>query len=576
MRGEPRRAREQRRQRGSSAPCKDSAAEGPAPSPCLARPDDARGVELVHGIHQFGVRHHRLLRLLRVLLQRLQEHLDLRVVHDLLNLRIGHCMADLFLIDLAAIRLRDLHDDLLLAPLAFLVVWLDREALVVGLQGFVVLLHEEVGGTLPGIGLHECGIQPQALLDVLERIGMCHELSQGGRAIRVELGIRRVPLDRLVVLCLGVSILVPLEELVALLLVHLGLRWVEVALLLMLLLGALQLPEGISGLPVVVLCQGFVVHPNGRLEILPFLEDGRNPIEDLCHLLEGGAAWVGGVDLVAALDDVPERCERSVVVLGAHLDEDRTLVVDVREVVGLLLDSLVVHLESLLELLLLVELVALILEIVGLLLRRGAVVWRLFLLRLLLFGRRPGWRPALRRVPRRALDVAVGAHRGDVDALHGHDDLQDAGVLLHRLHEHLLLHGRVALPQLHHHGDLLHQVRVLHVLLDLWVLGRGSGQRSGVEVAEEAAAAAAAAAHPGARDLVLGVGGLLQALLERRVLWRELETGLVSVDCVVVLPQEVLGQALACVTFRPIRLQLHTLGAVLKCLIILRQRRIAS
>lgn len=68
-------------------------------------------------------------------------------------------------------------------------------------------------------------------------------------------------------------------------------------------------------------------------------------------------------------------------------------------------------------------------------------------------------------------------------------------------------------------------LRIFHVLLVLQILGRGSRRRRG-NVA--GASSGTAAAHPGARDLVLGVGGLPQVLLRRQVFGCEQDTGLLG------------------------------------------------
>mmetsp|Transcript_42893 Transcript_42893/g.127116 ORF Transcript_42893/g.127116 Transcript_42893/m.127116 type:complete len:575 (-) Transcript_42893:207-1931(-) len=539
----------------------------------LAGPDDAGGHELVDRLLQLGVRHHRLLRLLGVVLHVLEEHVDLRVVEDVLDLGVGHRVADLLLVHLsAAAGLLDLHDHLLAPVYALLVAGLDLETFLVGLQGLVVLLHEEVRGALAGVGLDELGVQLQALLQVLQGIRVRHQLRERGRSVGVDLGVLRVPLHALVVLGLGLDPLLLLEELVALFPVLLSLDGVHVALLLVLLLVPLDFPQGVPRRAVVVLGQGLVVVLDGLIVLFSLLVHGRHAVEDLRHLLEGGAARARGVHLVAPVEEVLADLNHLVVLPLAHLDEGRALVVVVRDVVRLLLDRLVVHLQGLLQLLLLVQLVALGLELVRLLLLRRALVGRRLVLLLLLLRRR---RASIRGEPGLA-HVAAGAtltHGADVDALHSHEDLEHAGVLVHHLHEHLLLHAGVAGPELQDHLQLLHQGRVLDVLRDLRVLRRGRRQRGRVHGHAHATATATATC---AGDLVLGVGSLAEALLEGRVLGRQLEARLVGVDGVVVLPEEVLGQPLARVALGPVGLQLHALGAILKRLIVLLEGGVAG
>mmetsp|Transcript_86260 Transcript_86260/g.243040 ORF Transcript_86260/g.243040 Transcript_86260/m.243040 type:complete len:479 (-) Transcript_86260:224-1660(-) len=477
-------------------------------------------------------------------------------------------MADLLLIDLpAAARLGDLVDDLLLAVLALLVVRIDCEALIVGLHGLVVLLHEEVDNTLPGVGLHELGVQPQALLQVLERIGIRHQLREGGRAVGVHLGVDRVPLDALIVLSLGLNVLLLLEELVALLAVLLGLCGIDVRILVVLLLGPLELAQSIPGDPVVVLHQCPVVIIDGGIEVHLLLVDGGQTIQDLGHFFEGCAARVGAVDFVPPGDDIFQGLDRLVPILCSHLDPDSALVVHVEKLVGLLLDGLVVHLECLLELFLLVQVVALRLELVGLLLFGSALVRRLLLFGFLLLRRRARGRGC--RAAGRAAHLVCAGHRADVHALHRHDNLQDPGVRLHDLHQHLLLHARGRLTQLHDHLDLLHQLFVLHVSCNFRVLHCNCSEGGRVEGETTKATTTTTSTDAGTKHIVLGIAGLFQALLQRRILRCQLEAGLVGVDRVVIFLQEVLCKALASVALGPIRLQFHTLCAILQCLLVL-------
>mmetsp|Transcript_89837 Transcript_89837/g.258958 ORF Transcript_89837/g.258958 Transcript_89837/m.258958 type:complete len:541 (-) Transcript_89837:218-1840(-) len=532
--------------------------------------DDAGGHELGDGLLQLDVRRHRLLGLCRVLLHLPEEHADLRVMQNVLDLGIRHGMLDLLLVDLlAAARLGDLGKDLLLALLALLALRVQGQAFVVRLQGLVVLLHEKVGRAFPGVRLHERGVQLEALVQVLQRVGVREELGESRGAVRVELGVLGVPLYSLVILGLGFNILLLLEELVALFSVLLRLRRVQVGFLLVLLLGALKLPKRVPGETVVVFHQGLVVHLDGLVELFPLLVHRGHSAVHLGHLLERRAARASTVDLIPSVDLVLQASKDLVVMLWAHLDPHRALVVVIRQVVGLLLDGLVIHLQGLLKLLLLVQLVALRLELIGLLLLGGAVIRRRLFLFRLLFSRR---RLVLLLGPRPHL---LGAHSVDIDALHGHDDLQDAGVLVHHLHEHLLSHRLITSPQLHQHLNLLHEVLVLHVLLDLRILRCGARQGGGVETAEQPAAGTTCTGA-GASDSVLGVAGLLQPLLQHGVLRRQLKAGLVGVDGIVVLGQEELGKALPRVTLRPVRLQPHALGAVLQRLIVLLERCIAS
>mmetsp|Transcript_4244 Transcript_4244/g.12397 ORF Transcript_4244/g.12397 Transcript_4244/m.12397 type:complete len:328 (+) Transcript_4244:227-1210(+) len=269
----------------------------------LARADDASGHQLRHRLPELLVRHHGLLRLLGVLLHLLQEHVDLGVVQDLLDLGVRHRVRDLLLIHLAApVGLLNGGQHLLPALRALVVVRVQFEACLVGLQGLVILFHEEVGSTLPRVRLHERRVQLQALVQVSQSVWVREQLRQCGCAIGVELGICWIPLDCLVVLTLSFSPFLLLEEVVALPAVLLGLVRVQVAFLLKLLLSPLELPQRVPRLPVVVLCQRLVVILNGLTEILLLLVNGCHPREHLRNLLEGRTTRVRTVDLISSVD----------------------------------------------------------------------------------------------------------------------------------------------------------------------------------------------------------------------------------------------------------------------------------
>mmetsp|Transcript_76943 Transcript_76943/g.243139 ORF Transcript_76943/g.243139 Transcript_76943/m.243139 type:complete len:407 (-) Transcript_76943:413-1633(-) len=406
-------------------------------------------------------------------------------------------MADLLLIDsVASADLCNLAHDLFAALLALLVAGVQLEALLESLEGLVVLLHEEVRGALSGVGLHERGVQLQALIEISQRIWVCQQVGEGCSSVGVELDVLRIPLDCLVVLRLGIRPVLGFEELVALLSMDLRLGRVHVALLLKFVPGPLTVPEGIPGVPVVILREGLLVKLDGFVVLLPLLVNGRHAGKDLCDLLERRPSWVRAIDLIPPLDEVLARLQDLVVVLFAHLDPHRTPVVVVSKVVRHLFHSLVIHLQRLLELLLLVQLIALGLELVRLLLLGSPAVRRrrrLLLPRLL--GGRRGGAPGSAQV--------LGLRRAHLDALHGHEDLKQALVLLQHLHEQRRIHLAAALAGLHDQVELLHELLVLQVLLDLGAPGCGHRQCAGVEASQKPSARARS------WDLVLGIHGLL-------------------------------------------------------------------
>ena len=104
----------------------------------------------------------------------------------------------------------------------------------------------------------ELGVALEALVAVLHRLGVCHELSVGGGAVRVEGKVVGVALDGLGVVLHRVGVLVGLETLVALLLRLLRLALVEVVLLLLQLLLLLRLVQCVEALGVAVLRQRLV------------------------------------------------------------------------------------------------------------------------------------------------------------------------------------------------------------------------------------------------------------------------------------------------------------------------------
>merc|ERR1719163_2461355 len=109
-----------------------------------AHAQNSSGHELRDGLLHLRILVQSLVRSLWVLLHLLQEHLDLWVVQNLLDLRIRHGVSHLLLINLAATAaLLDLRQDLLAALEAFVVGRFDLQAVLVRLQSLVVLLHEE-------------------------------------------------------------------------------------------------------------------------------------------------------------------------------------------------------------------------------------------------------------------------------------------------------------------------------------------------------------------------------------------------------------------------------------------------
>mmetsp|Transcript_75020 Transcript_75020/g.179059 ORF Transcript_75020/g.179059 Transcript_75020/m.179059 type:complete len:390 (-) Transcript_75020:639-1808(-) len=382
----------------------------------LAGADDARCYELGHRFLELGVRHHLLLRFLRVVLHFLQEHIDLRVMQDLLDFWICHGMADLLFVHLCTSRgLANLRQDLVSALLALRVFRVQLQSLLVSLQRLVVFLHKEVRCSFPGIRFHEAGVQLEALIQVSKSIRIRQEFGQCGCPVGVHLCILGIAFEALVVLRLGLCIFLLLEELVALFSVLLGLCRVEVGLFLMLLLCPLALPQGVASAPIVVLGQRLVVHGNRIIILVLLLVNRSHPLENLGDLLEGCATRVRTVDLISSINEILAAFEDLVKVLCSHLNEDGIPVVVVCDVVGYDGDRLVVHLQGFLELLLFVQLVAFGLPVVRLfLLGRPEVLGRsLFLLRLLLLL--GSWRRL------RFVEILT-AHGADIDALHGHEE----------------------------------------------------------------------------------------------------------------------------------------------------------
>mmetsp|Transcript_51934 Transcript_51934/g.138447 ORF Transcript_51934/g.138447 Transcript_51934/m.138447 type:complete len:471 (-) Transcript_51934:247-1659(-) len=455
--------------------------------------------------------------------------------------------------------LGDLGDDLVPAPSALVVSRVRLETLLVGLKGLVILLHVEVGGALARVGLDERWVQFQALIQVAKSVRVGQQLREGGGSVRIQLRIRGVALDSLVVLPLRLGPVLFLEGLVSCLAVLLRLDGVKIRLLLPLLLRALEVSQSIPRGPVVVLRQRLLIQLDGCVELLAFLMDGGHAAEDLAHLLKGGASWIGAVYLVPSSDQVLAGLQHLIVVLLAHLNPHCALVVVIRDVVGHHLDSLRVLLQRLLELLALVQGIPLRLKLVGLLLLRcSEVLWRrrLFLLCLLHLWR--GLRCAGR------LSEVVRIHAAHVDALCGHYELQRPWILLHQTHDHLLLHLRIRGAHRHHCVHRLHEFLILHVLFDLWVSGCGCRQLGRVELQSEPTAhsASATGAWTCAWHIILRIHDLLETFLQRSVLWSKLQASFICLRGIVVLLQEILGQTLPRVPFCPVGLQLDALRTV--------------
>mmetsp|Transcript_48504 Transcript_48504/g.113543 ORF Transcript_48504/g.113543 Transcript_48504/m.113543 type:complete len:260 (-) Transcript_48504:543-1322(-) len=242
---------------------------------------------------------------------------------------------------------------------------------------------------------------------------------------------------------------------------------IKVRVLLELFLRSFHFAQGIASLSTVVLRERLVVHLNALIKLFLDLVHTSHTSVDFAHLLERRSTRVCSVDLVPAIQHILTQLENLVQALTAHLDPHRALVVVICQVVGLLLQGLVIHSDRLLELLLLIEFIALRLEFVRFLLLWSTVVWGRRLFFLLLWHRRlgrGGWLVLVK------IKVTAWSCCLDVNALHRHDDLQDSWVLLHCLHHQRLTHLLVGVAHLADHLHLLHQSCILHVLLDLWIL----------------------------------------------------------------------------------------------------------
>mmetsp|Transcript_19087 Transcript_19087/g.44617 ORF Transcript_19087/g.44617 Transcript_19087/m.44617 type:complete len:352 (+) Transcript_19087:781-1836(+) len=341
----------------------------------------------------------------------------------------------------------------------------------------------------------------------------------------------------------------------------LSLCGINVRLLLGLLLGALQFPQGIAGVSAVVLGEGLVIHFNGVVELLLKLIDASLTAVNLAHLFKRCTTGVGRIDLVPTLQQIVAELEHLVKVLATHLNPNGAFVVIVSQIVGFFFNSLVVHLDCLCELLLLVELVALAFELIRLLLFRSAVVlrWRLFLLLLLGSWSLGGW-SWLILLKVELTSWAGGLH---VNTLRSHDDLQNAWVLLHHLHHQGLLHLLVLATHAEDHVHLLHEALILHVLLNFGILCCGCGQLGWVH-GEEAAASAttASGACPCTWQVVLCIHSFFQSFLEGGILGGDFQTLLVGLASIIVLLEEEFCQTFSRVAFDPIWLQTHTLCAI--------------
>mmetsp|Transcript_69100 Transcript_69100/g.192327 ORF Transcript_69100/g.192327 Transcript_69100/m.192327 type:complete len:228 (+) Transcript_69100:413-1096(+) len=223
---------------------------------------------------------------------------------------------------------------------------------------------------LPRVGLHESGVQLQALVQIPEGVGVGEQFRESRGTIRVEFRVLRVPFDRLVVLLLCLRPITCLERRVALFLVLLRHFRVKVRLFIVLILRALRVLERDASLAVVVLRHGFVVIFDGIVELFPPLKDGCHPAINLRHLLERCTARVGAINVVTALEQVLACIQNIVVIFRPHFDPHGALIVVVDNVVRLCRDSLVVHRQGLLELPLFVKFIAL-----GLVLVRFLGLW---------------------------------------------------------------------------------------------------------------------------------------------------------------------------------------------------------
>merc|ERR1719220_1153566 len=114
----------------------------------LGSADDARSHQLGHCFLKLWVSHHGCLCSWWVLLHLPQEHIYLGVMKNVLNFWISHCMPDLLFINLAtSVCLSNLIQDTFPTFQTFFIRSILFQAIVIGLQSFVVLLHVKVSST---------------------------------------------------------------------------------------------------------------------------------------------------------------------------------------------------------------------------------------------------------------------------------------------------------------------------------------------------------------------------------------------------------------------------------------------
>mmetsp|Transcript_27852 Transcript_27852/g.70045 ORF Transcript_27852/g.70045 Transcript_27852/m.70045 type:complete len:653 (-) Transcript_27852:147-2105(-) len=527
----------------------------------LASLHDARRHQLLDLLHDLRVLHVFLGRL-GVILEVLQHLAHDRVREDALDLWISHgarlSLLQLVLVQLPAVGGAQLLQATLDSLLQLCALRVLLQPQLVRFHRLGVLLGEELRVGFPTITLGEVGLELDALVRVLLRLGQRAELRVAGGAVRVELVAllvhrRRPAPDGLRVALDGLRELLLLEHLVTLLLLLVAQVHVDILILLLLLQRALRLVQARQRFGVPVLQQGVLVDRDGGLQL---------PLRSQRVALAGHGArhkLVVREQLAPALDGLGAHLDALVEVL--HLVEHRRLVGEEADVGVVQIQRGVVALDGRVKLLLLVVVVALGLVPQRLLLAPLLGLLLIIQLRLRLWLRL--WCPGGRR-RRRAGALLLTAHtRGRLVATH-HLHAQPHR---QRLHHARVLHvgaeaGGVGLDALQHG----HEVGLLQEPAGLGVHGQLGHE---VGRAEHGADAAARARR---RRLLRG----LQAALERGVAGVQLQALLVRLHGLLPLLEASICGANARVALRPFRFELNHLVGILQRFLVLLQAGLAG
>mmetsp|Transcript_28789 Transcript_28789/g.73365 ORF Transcript_28789/g.73365 Transcript_28789/m.73365 type:complete len:392 (-) Transcript_28789:659-1834(-) len=319
---------------------------------------DARGHQLVELAHDVG-RLEVVLRRLGVLLEVAQHVLHHGVLQDVLHVGVRHGarlpLLDLLRAGVARREARDGADAALDALLQLLVVGVVLEPRVVRLHRLLVLLAQELQRALAAVALGERGRQLDALVGHLDTVRVRAQLGVARRQVGVELvrfGVHggRPALERLVVVRHRLGVARLLERGVALVLLLVAQRHVDVLALALVLQRLLRVVQLLERVRVAVLRQRLVEHGDRLLQ--PLQLGQRRPLarHGLGHQLVVGAQLAPALHrLVAVLHAL---------VILPRLEEHGGAVGEERDVAVVQLQRLVVVGDGLIKALGLVRLVA--------------------------------------------------------------------------------------------------------------------------------------------------------------------------------------------------------------------------